>query len=542
MDELYRQCYFTAMRVVQPAAILAIFATTSFISVAQAPAMRKRPIAASHTLRFHKRAALVTLSLRATDRRGHPVLHLRRRDFTVLENGQPQRLVLFQPAWRSGPPRGKSSPASFAYSSGLGFSRTIRYVAFVVDERQLTPRARMQTVKTLRHYSRNLDGRQRWALFALRHHIRLLQLFTARRKKFLQGVARLLHDRIRPGTFNRDNLIFGLNDCRKMIPANTQCGIAEADTYTEQANQSVRQELAQLEELMRFIGAFPGEKRLVYFGDGFSLNPGRLAADLADAYGAGSSMTELRLNQRPDLRPLESAAVRYRVTLDMIDARGLQAPYPGGIAPGRPRPGMASPVLTSELNQTRDLGMLAIAGATGGRAFWQSNDLGSELRRAIGTRKGLYLAAYSPADTRSDGKFRKITLRIYRHGLKIQTRKGYYALPLRRLPVRAQVLPQRQIQQRWYKPLLLILRNQDLQWQGQKDELLLFIHVAGMHTAFSYHRLWLVPLKPGPEGETRFATALHLSPGNYLCSLRVAEPSSGRERDFALRLQITPKR
>ncbi len=96
-------------------------------------------------------------------------------------------------------------------------------------------------------------------------------------------------------------------------------------------------------------------------------------------------MTELRLNQRPDLRPLESAAVRYRVTLDMIDARGLQAPYPGGIAPGRPRPGMASPVLMSELNQTRDLGMLAIAGATGGRAFWQSNDLGSELRRASGT-------------------------------------------------------------------------------------------------------------------------------------------------------------
>lgn len=40
-----------------------------------------------------------------------------------------------------------------------------------------------------------------------------------------------------------------------------------------------------------------------------------------------------------------------------------------------------------------------------------------------------YSIAYSPADNRKDGSFRKIDIKLANHDLRVQARKGYYAMP-----------------------------------------------------------------------------------------------------------------
>ena len=71
------------------------------------------------------------------------------------------------------------------------------------------------------------------------------------------------------------------------------------------------------------------------------------------------------------------------------------------------------------------------ADESGGRVFFPYKvedlaqsfvDIGNELRSQ-------YFIAYSPTNTESTGKYRKIEVQADRKGLIVRTRKGYYSLP-----------------------------------------------------------------------------------------------------------------
>ena len=47
----------------------------------------------------------------------------------------------------------------------------------------------------------------------------------------------------------------------------------------------------------------------------------------------------------------------------------------------------------------------------------------------MGDLRGYYEIAYSPSNRTFDGKFRKITLKVARPGVSVQTRSGYFAMP-----------------------------------------------------------------------------------------------------------------
>jgi VWFA-related protein len=72
-----------------------------------------------------------------------------------------------------------------------------------------------------------------------------------------------------------------------------------------------------------------------------------------------------------------------------------------------------------------------IAGETGGRVL--EPDTSEELHRAYQEiaeeLHNQYSIGYSPANPKRDGSFRKIELKVNQPGMKIQCRKGYFALP-----------------------------------------------------------------------------------------------------------------
>ena len=73
--------------------------------------------------------------------------------------------------------------------------------------------------------------------------------------------------------------------------------------------------------------------------------------------------------------------------------------------------------------------MDALADDTGGRAFYNTNDLSSSLRSAVDDSRLTYELGYYPKDVTWDGSFHTVTVEIRRPNVVVRARKGYFALP-----------------------------------------------------------------------------------------------------------------
>jgi hypothetical protein len=73
--------------------------------------------------------------------------------------------------------------------------------------------------------------------------------------------------------------------------------------------------------------------------------------------------------------------------------------------------------------------MIALAKATGGRAFYNNNDIGGSIRRAIDDSRVTYVLGYYPTHDQWNGEFRAITVKMDRKGVDLRYRNGYFATP-----------------------------------------------------------------------------------------------------------------
>jgi len=72
--------------------------------------------------------------------------------------------------------------------------------------------------------------------------------------------------------------------------------------------------------------------------------------------------------------------------------------------------------------------MNELADRTGGKAFYNRNDLDVAIRKSIDDGSTYYTLAYYPENKNWNGKFRKIHVKVDRQGVKVRHRLGYYAL------------------------------------------------------------------------------------------------------------------
>ncbi len=78
-----------------------------------------------------------------------------------------------------------------------------------------------------------------------------------------------------------------------------------------------------------------------------------------------------------------------------------------------------------------DRGQLAIlAEGTGGALLPNGKELGEQLQRAMEDVRSHYELTYAPANTTTDGRFRKVQVKVARPNVTVFARSGYYALPL----------------------------------------------------------------------------------------------------------------
>jgi hypothetical protein len=168
-----------------------------------------------------------------------------------------------------------------------------------------------------------------------------------------------------------------------------------------------------LQTTAKMLGNLNEKKALLYFASGLRLNG---------------------VDNQAQLHATVDAAIRAGVAFWPIDARGLVAGAPLGDAtqgsPGNQAmySGTAAQAVTDRFQQSQDT-LFALAGDTGGKALFDTNDLTQGIVKAQQAISDYYILGYYTSNAEQNGRFRKVklTLGAEHATAKLDYRQGYYA-------------------------------------------------------------------------------------------------------------------
>jgi VWFA-related protein len=358
---------------------------------------------------FRSSTRLVQVSVVVHDNRNRPVDGLRAEDFQVLENGSEVPVSLFSVrAERSGVPS-----TSIASLAGKGqFTNRIQsptgggVVAIVFDQLNTSALDQSYGRQHLIRYLRTIRTDDRIALYALTSvGMRVLYDFTRDAESLVQALERL--DRGESA---------GAISVDQQLPAPLLEGLSAFARGTLDrmeahfALQRGTTTLEGLEAIAANMAGVPGRKNLVWISGGFPFT-----------IGEGGPSGLLFSNLRPETQRATRALNHADTAVYPVDARGIVSQSSDPNAPGR------VPSLR-EVMEPID-GLRVVADWTGGRAFYNTNDIGRAITRAVDDSRQTYILGYYPANTTWDERFRKIEVKVRRPGVQLRHREGYFALP-----------------------------------------------------------------------------------------------------------------
>ena len=138
------------------------------------------------------------------------------------------------------------------------------------------------------------------------------------------------------------------------------------------------------------------------------------------------------IENQASLRAAINSAVRANLSIYSIDTRGLQAISPLGDASTGSLRGSGAyngGALLNNMNAnfaSQEV-MATLSSDTGGKAFFDSNDFAPAFAQVQRDTSAYYAIGFHSTDPARDGKYRKLTIKINRPGVKLEYRPGYYA-------------------------------------------------------------------------------------------------------------------
>lgn len=325
---------------------------------------------------------LVILDVVATDGKGLPVTGLKAEDFTVLEDGKPQQLIDFsfhQPD-ASGP--GAPKPASNAISNDPQYSSASSLNIILLDAINTDFSSHAYAQEMLIKYLESAPAIQPTAVYALEGRLSLLHDFTTDAKAL------------------RDVLVH----FKPSGPTHIPDVYAAASPFTREGSyQASPQSRNVTFNAMRFLAhslaGRPGRKNLIWLSEGFPIS---LFPDVT--MGEQAFLVQ---DFSPLVEKIADELMNAQVALYPIDAAGV----------------------TVNERFSAHTAMISMAERTGGKTFYNRNDLEIGVRTSIEDGSTYYNMQYYPQNRKWDNRFRKIEVKVNRPDVHLRYREGYYALP-----------------------------------------------------------------------------------------------------------------
>jgi VWFA-related protein len=199
-------------------------------------------------------------------------------------------------------------------------------------------------------------------------------------------------------------------------------------TESLQREQQGRSALFAVLALARQQQALAGRKTILFFSEGLQTPPTLehvLKAAISEANRANVSVYAV------DARGLSTASnlAAARDTLQEAVNTSMRQQMTRGVLPVTREEATIADNAEAAIRMD-PIGTLGdLAASTGGLLIANTNDVRAGVARAVGDLRGYYELAYSPSNREFDGKFRRISLKVKRPGVTLQTRSGYFAMP-----------------------------------------------------------------------------------------------------------------
>lgn len=420
-----------------PAAVFAFLAIFTSLTLFASSHAQQAPV-------FKTKVEIVQLDVSVLDKRRQPIKGLTQNDFTVLEDGKPQKIVAFSTFdLEDAPP-----PAT-------GWMRD---VPPDVTTNDLKPQARLWVIvlddamipqepgaaKATKDIAYDIIDKLAPADLAavvFTGDNRKTQDFTSDKTKLRASL-----DKFTPGL---TSYRFGL-DIRPLgsapITGDPRAYPPPEDNDLYFYQSSVR----TLQTLAEYLASIPNRRKaLFWISPGVPVDltgavPGEynhsppIPEPLPDAVclqgdkslcssGMGVWAAHFPASAMVDLHhrteEVFAHAQRANVTIYPIDPTGLE----GMRSYLSMRLGFANTEFAKH-KATIDLDYLvAAASNTGGRAVVNTNEFGAEISGILDENKSYYLIAIEPANPAADGKLHKLQVKVDRQDVEVRTRSGYYA-------------------------------------------------------------------------------------------------------------------
>jgi len=390
---------------------------------------------------------LVSFDVMVKDKKGKPITNLKADDFTVSENGVPQKIEFFDSTLTNNDSRKESATAPTELQKEPA-RRAPRNVISLVMDAQTTEGANLKFVRegVTKYINERIQDSDSVALFAITGGLQLLQPFTQNKEKLIAAAERSFGVAAVSKTAERRDLEQSIATTRDQLAGaaaeeiNTAAGGPAAaqvlmtrrilEQYIQLRSalsvQQTRPILAALAAICEGLRSIPGKKTLVMFSQGF----------------VAPQALDWQVQSTIDI------ANRANVAIYIIDSTGLTGgtPTSGALVPAGALSGISA--ATNQENRIRagagesvfditrhegvdrqqDL-LYRISGDTGGQFIKNTNDIAAGLDRIDAEVRSRYTLAYRSTDVNFDGRFRKVKISVKIPEANVIARSGYNAIP-----------------------------------------------------------------------------------------------------------------
>lgn len=363
--------------------------------------------------------SLVEVDVQVTDRNGKPIKGLKQEQFTVTEDGKPQTVSTFEyNDIERIETAGNTSEAPISVPIGTvatpealkAVVHDHRMIVLFFDMTSLQPEDLLRSTRAAEKYLNDqMTPADLVGIVEFGNTLKVIANFTNDRELLRQSVEALV-----PG---HEAALAALADAAAAADGETavteDTGAAFVADDSEFNVFNTDRKLAAIESICEVLDGIPGKKSLIQFTGG---------------------ITQTGEENRSELIAATNSANRSNVSIYSVDSRGLLTATPGGDASTGASTGTSmfngmTVVSQSQSRQDSRDTLATLAGDTGGRSFFDTGDFGKIFQSVQNDTSGYYLVGYYSTDSRRDGSWRRIGVKISNlpAGAHVRTREGYYA-------------------------------------------------------------------------------------------------------------------
>ena len=352
---------------------------------------------------FRSTTRLIQVNVVATEKNGKPVTDLRKEDFVLFEDGQPQRIVVFVPEkakLSAQPARGRNEFGNHVATTN---SSRAGYSLILLDLQNSSPATRMSSKQEVLKLLKKIEVHDLVSLCILDRGLSVLADFTADRAELAKRVASAYS--ASTDAPSEDPTALSSADGMDLSPVDLS--VSGMNRFL--GKNRILGTFDAFEQIANYLGSVPGRKSLVWVTSGF---PSAIGYDVPEGFDYNSLEAwdrYVRTERRTFSTEMDSAVRRLNnsdIAVYSVDARGLVVGKGGRI---------------------NIAAMAELSARTGGRAYYDRNDMDNEIRSALDDLQVSYTLGYYPTNSDNDGKYRNIRVAIERPGVAARFRTGYEA-------------------------------------------------------------------------------------------------------------------